>query len=127
VKFKFEIEIDGKELSAALDSAGKGALSAVLANPNTVELLGSVVQAVGIAMPVMGPRSSSVTPARSAPWASPEARAAAEAAGPPAVAQPWTAAVDPNGGSPAPPSPPVAAQADGIEKLVLGMLQAPLT
>jgi hypothetical protein len=93
VKFTVSVEVDSKELSDLLNTAGAGAVQAVLANPQVMDLVAQIAPLVGaqggpFAAGARAGGAAAVTQLRRrapVPWASPEARAAAEAAGPPVV------------------------------------------
>jgi len=141
MKFRLEIEVDGAEVSRVIDELGQGVLRTALENPQVLGVITQVAASLGMTTGVTLGRavseSRNVTPIRRSPppWATPEARAAAEAAGPPPLGrspgQGWSG---PEGqsGPPTPPVPPAPSAAgaqggDGAEKWVSEVLKAPLT
>ena len=73
MKFRFEIETDAAEVSKVLDALGGGVMQAALGSPQIMGLIGQFTQAVA------APERRAVSPRPASPWATPEARAAAEA------------------------------------------------
>ncbi|HEY5243319.1 MAG TPA: hypothetical protein VIJ22_17685, partial [Polyangiaceae bacterium] len=110
MKFSFSIEIDSKDVAAVAESFGQIGLQA-MQSPQIAGVITQIAAQLGLTAGVaLGPRGSGTMPTPSAtlgprpvtsirreppPWATPEARARAEAAGPPAIPAPWTERVDP--------------------------------